>query len=397
MTGASSLSLSGERFTAVYDLACPGDQAEARAHDICLEQTVEFPEDLIPHQAIRDQIVGRVAWIEALGPNHFRAMIEFPVEAAGSELTQLINVLFGNISIKAGVRLVDFELPQSLLSVYRGPRFGQAGLRQWLGVPDRPLLCTAIKPMGLSPTELADLTYRLALGGIDLIKDDHGLADQPFCRFAPRVERCSDAVQRANAQTGLNCRYVPNVTGPSHQIPDRARLAKQAGAGGLLFIPGVAGLDTMRWLADEDDLSLPILAHPAFQGSFTVRPEEGVSHGVLYGRLNRLAGADAAIFPNYGGRFSFTQEQCRDLVDGCTRPMGALRPIFPVPAGGMSVERAPELCEFYGKQSILLVGGDLHRHGADLTENCRRLVRMVSEASSQCSESGVSVGQTTSK
>jgi ribulose-bisphosphate carboxylase large chain len=376
------LSLSGERFSGVYDLVCANGQAEARARDICLEQTVEFPEDLIPNQAIRDQIVGRIASLETLGPEHFRTVIEFPVEAAGGELTQLINVLFGNISIKPGVRLVSFELPPSLLSRYRGPRFGQTGLRQLVGVWDRPLLCTAIKPMGLSPEELADLTYRLALGGIDLIKDDHGLADQTFCRFAPRVERCSEAVRRANAQTGLHCLYVPNVTGASHQILDRAREAKQAGAGGLLFIPGLAGLDTMRCLADEDDLDLPILAHPAFQGPFTMRPDEGISHGALYGQLNRLAGADAVIFPNYGGRFSFTQQQCRDLVQGCTLPMGAIRPIFPVPAGGMSVERAPELHRFYGNESILLVGGDLHRHGPDLTENCRRFVQMVQNSSS---------------
>ena len=382
MTDPAPLLLSGERFTAVYDLVCPNDQAEARARDICLEQTVEFPDDLIPSQAIRDQIVGRIASLETLGPEHFRTVIEFPVEAVGGELTQLVNVLFGNISIKPGVRLVSFELPPSLLSFYRGPRFGQTGLRELVRVQQGPLLCTAIKPMGLSPEELADLTYRLALGGIDLIKDDHGLADQAFCRFAPRVERCSDAVRRANAQTGLNCLYLPNVTGPSHQILDRARLAKQAGAGGLLFIPGLAGLDTMRHLADEDDLGLPILAHPSFQGPFTMRPDEGISHGALYGQLNRLAGADAAIFPNYGGRFSFTQQQCRDLVDGCIRPMGAIRPIFPVPAGGMSVQRAPELREFYGNESILLVGGDLHRHGPDLTENCRRFVQSVRDTSS---------------
>ena len=382
MTDHASLSLSGERFAAVYDLSCAGAEAEARARDICLEQTVEFPEDLIPRQEIRDQIVGRIASLEPLGDDRFRAVIEFPVEAAGGELTQLINVLFGNISIKPGVRLVRFELPDSLLACYRGPRFGQAGLRERLGVQHRPLLCTAIKPMGLSPEELAELTYRLALGGIDLIKDDHGLADQPFCRFGPRVERCGEAVQRANAQTGLNCLYLPNVTGPSDRIMDRARQAKQAGAGGLLFCPGLAGLDAMRCLADDDDLSLPILSHPAFQGPFTMRPGEGISHGALYGQLNRLAGADAAIFPNYGGRFSFTQPECRDIVDGCTRPMGAMRPIFPVPAGGMSIERAPELCGFYGNDSILLVGGDLHRHGPDLNENCRRFVQLVEQTTS---------------
>ena len=135
----------------------------------------------------------------------------------------------------------------------RGPRFGQAGLRALLGVPDRPLLCTAIKPMGLGPEALAELAYRLALGGIDLIKDDHGLADQPFCPFDERVPRCAAAVARANRETGRRVLYVPNVTAPALAISRRARLARDAGAGGLLFCPGLAGLDAMRALADDDD------------------------------------------------------------------------------------------------------------------------------------------------
>src|SRR2546430_10425051 len=42
----------------------------------------------------------------------------------------------------------------------------------------RPLLCTALKPLGRSAPELAQLTYGFARAGIDLIKDDHSLADQ---------------------------------------------------------------------------------------------------------------------------------------------------------------------------------------------------------------------------
>jgi ribulose-bisphosphate carboxylase large chain len=273
--------------------------------------------------------------------------------------------------------LERFDLPASLLARFRGPRFGRAGLRSRLDVHDRPLLCTAIKPMGLSAAELGELTYQLAVGGIDLIKDDHGLADQSFCPFDDRVRHCGDAVARAYNQTGRRSLYLPNVTGPSDRTVDRARRARAAGAGGLLFSPGLAGLDAMRQIADDDRVALPLLSHPAFQGPFTLRPYEGIAHGALYGQINRLAGADGAIFPSYGGRFSFTPEQCRDIVRGATCDMGALAPIFPVPAGGMSLERVPELCRFYGKDSILLVGGDLHRHGPDLAENCRKFVRLV--------------------
>jgi ribulose-bisphosphate carboxylase large chain len=290
-------------------------------------------------------------------------------------------VLFCNFSIKPGFRLVRFELPDNLLRHFRGPRFGRQGLRALLGVHDRPLLSTAIKPMGLSPRELAEFAYQFALSGIDLIKDDHGLADQSFCRFEERVRRVSDAVNRANRQTGLRCLYLPNVTAPVDQIVDRAQRAKEAGAGGCLISPGLVGLDAMRRIADDARVALPIMSHPALLGSFTISSTGGIAHGALYGQISRLAGADAVIFPNYGGRFSFSEEECRDIIDGVTREMGAVSPVFPAPAGGMALDRVPELCRFYGKDSVLLIGGDLHRHGPDLAENCRRFARLVQEHS----------------
>ena len=378
------LSLSGERLSAVYRIqAADEDAALACARDICLEQTVEFPDALIPNAAIRDQIVGAVVGIAAAGAGAWDVAIHYPVEAAGGELTQLVNLLFGNVALQPGVRLMDFRLPEGMLAGCRGPRFGIAGLRERLGVHDRPLLCTALKPMGLSPRALAALAYALALGGIDLIKDDHGLADQPFCPFDERVARCAEAVQRANRETGRHCLYLPNVTAPTHLVQARARAARDAGAGGLLFCPGLAGLDTMRLLAADDGLGLPVLSHPAFIGGLAVSPTAGLSHAVLYGRLNRLAGADAAIFPHLGGRFTFTAEDCRSIHASCTDAMAGLAPIFPVPAGGMRLARVRELCDFYGREVMLLIGGDLHAlaPGEDLIQRCRRFVALAGAGS----------------
>ena len=377
MNTTPHLNLSGRRFLAVYHLTGTRDEALARAEDICLEQTVEYPEDLIPRQDIRDQILGRVVSFEPEGDDCFEARIEFPIETAGGELTQLLNVLFGNISIKPGYRLMSFELPDELSGRFRGPRFGRSGLRDLLDVHDRPLLSTAIKPMGLSAGELADYAKQFALGGIDLIKDDHGLADQPFCRYEERVRLLAKTVREANAQTGMRCLYAPNITAPADQIVDRARLAREVGAGAYLVSPGLVGFDTMRHIADDNEAGLPILGHPAFMGAFTASPTSGISHGALYGQICRLAGADVVIFPNYGGRFSFSEDECRDIIHGTSCPMGNLRPIFPSPAGGMKVDRVAELCRFYGNDSVLLIGGDLHRQGPDLAENCRRLADLV--------------------
>ncbi|WP_295878785.1 RuBisCO large subunit C-terminal-like domain-containing protein [uncultured Thiohalocapsa sp.] len=375
-----ALALSGERFAARCRIrADDAAAALVRAREICLEQTVEFPDALIPNTAIREQIVGAPDAPVAVGDGAWDVTIRYPVEAAGGELTQLLNVLFGNVALQPGVRLMDIALPPALAQGLPGPRFGIRGLRRLLDVHDRPLLCTALKPMGLSAPALAQLAYELALGGIDLIKDDHGLADQPFSPFAERVPRCAAAVARANQETGRRCLYLPNVTAPAAAVGPRARAARDSGAGGLLFCPGLAGFDAMRGLAADDDLALPILSHPALVGGLALSPDTGLSPRMLYGRLNRLAGADAAIFPHLGGRFAFSAADCRDIAAGCTDAMGDTAPIFPVPAGGMKLARVRELCEFYGRDCMLLIGGDLHalEPGEDLVSRCRRFVALA--------------------
>lgn len=367
---------SGGRFSVTYRIFGNESEARAKAEDICIEQTVEFPADLVAEGAIRDHVFGRIELFERCDHESFKAVISYAVEITAGELTQLLNVIFGNTSIKPGIRVEHLDLPEPLLSRFKGPRFGREGLRKLLNIPQRPLLATAVKPMGLSCEELAQLAHQFATGGMDMIKDDHGLTDQCCSPFEERVRRCAEAVNKANRETGSHAIYVANVTAPHAEVMKRARIAKDSGAGGLMVAPGLVGLDLMRELADDDSLSLPILSHPALQGSF-VTGRGGMSHGVIFGLLARLAGADATIFPNFGGRFSFSRDECRDIVEGTAAPRGHLKTIFPAPGGGMGLERVPEMLETYGKDLIFLIGGGLFKHGPDLEENCRHFRRMV--------------------
>ena len=380
----SSFPVSGERFSVLYRLVGNEAAAYQRAGDICLEQTVEVPDALVPDGMIRAHILGQVESFEARDEGGYSARISYAVEIVGRDLVQLLNVLFGNISLKAGIRAERLDLPESLLQSFRGPRFGRPGLRALLGVPHRPLLCTALKPLGLSAEGLADLAYRFALAGIEIVKDDHGLADQGFASFQERVRLCAEAVARANRETGRRVIYVPNVTAPFDEIRARARFAKEYGAGGLLVAPGLTGLDAMRCLADDDSLALPIFSHPAFQGTYVLDPANGMSHRLLFGQLARLAGADATIYPNFGGRFGFTRDECQSIAQGTAMAMGPIKAIFPTPGGGMNLDRVPEMLEAYGSDVVLLIGGGLMTPGSDLIETCRRLRALV-EASSRVS------------
>ena len=373
------LDLSGERFRVHYRLvAANQDEARAKALGICLEQTVEVPAELLTADDIRAQVVGRVESLEPVAPERYGVVISYAIETTAFELTQLLNVVFGNTAMQPGIRVVHLDLPDSLRRCFPGPRFGIEGIRALLGgASDRPLLCTALKPMGLGSRDLASLAYQIALGGIDLIKEDHGLTDQPFAPFAERVAACAAAIAKANRETGYRCLYVPNITAAADRIVARAYEAKRLGAGGVMVAPGLAGWDTIRLLAADDGLALPILSHPAWLGTFVLDADQGVAHHVIYGQLPRLAGADATIFVNYGGRFSYSQDDCRGIVAGAQGDMGHMRAIFPIPSGGMDLSRLPEMHRFYGRQAIFLIAGGLYAHGPDLVESAREFRRAV--------------------
>src|SRR5262249_39931294 len=127
----------------------------------------------------------------------------------GSDAGQIINMLFGNTSLQDDVSLQDVEFPDDVVRAFTGPHLGLEGLRERARAGKRALTCSALKPQGLSPARLADLAARFAQGGIDYIKDDHGLADQAYSPFAARC----DAIAEKLRATGAPARYVPSLTG----------------------------------------------------------------------------------------------------------------------------------------------------------------------------------------
>jgi ribulose-bisphosphate carboxylase large chain len=232
-----------------------------------------------------------------------------------------------------------------------------------LRVRDRPLTCAALKPQGLSSARLAALCGMFVEAGIDVVKDDHGLADQAYSPFAERVAAC----QRAIASTGAA--YAPSIVGSPRKVREQMRVARNEGVRLLLMAPALLGMPAFAELVDECDV--PILAHPAYGGAARVAPP------LLLGRLFRLLGADAAIFPNYGGRFAYSEATCADIAHSCRGAWSHVRPILPVPAGGLSVERVPEVVRFYGRDTMLLIGGSLLAAGDALPARTRAFVELV--------------------
>lgn len=126
----------------------------------------------------------------------------------------------------------------------------------------------------------------------------------------------------------------------------------------LLVAPALIGFAAFHELVTSVDV--PVLAHPAYAGAARVAPP------LLLGKLFRWLGADAVIYPNYGGRFAYTRATCEAIAHEARRTDSAWKPMLPVPAGGLAVERVAELRGVYGDDIMLLIGGSLLMAGDDL-------------------------------
>lgn len=355
-----------------YKIRAGAREIEARAEALLLEQTVELPRAALRDAGVLEHIVGRV---EEISPeaDHYRVIIAQPLATTANDPAQLLNVLFGNSSLQPDVLLADVELPDAAFDWLPGPRAGLAGLRGLIGVNDRPLLATALKPMGLDPEHLGSLCRTFALAGLDVIKDDHGLADHAFCPFEARIDACLRAVDQASRETGHTALYVPNLIGSPDQVMSQLGLARKAGVRAVMLSPMLLGLPFLPQLASMRD-GLPILAHPALAGVLRA------SEAALLGKLFRWYGADGSIFPHAGGRFSYSRETCRALATALREPHPRIRPAFPIPGGGIRLDRLAELFDFYGRDCILLIGSSLYEAGDNLFQRSREVVEEVTRA-----------------
>lgn len=371
------------------------DESQARRmlETWCVEQSIEVSPAVVDAD-VRERMVGSVGRVEPAGVGRFAAELHFALDLVGGSATQFLSLLYGNGSLLGGYRVVGCEWDVlAREGIVSGPSFGVEGVRRlcgsaqvdgsvagkvagWGSQTRRALTCTALKPIGYSAGRLAEIAREFALGGIDLIKDDHGLFNQPSAPFSERVSRCVEAVGEANSKkTGRRTLYFPNVTGDGSQTLEQFEEAVELGADGVLLIPHLSGPAAMREMARRG--RVPVMAHPAFSGSYIRQPDEGFPASFLYGQLWRAFGADLVVYPNAGGRFPLTEAACVELHRAALDPSLPFRASFPTPGGGIRRETVGRWARTYGPDTVFLIGGSLYEHPDGIRAACQEVIEAV--------------------
>lgn len=143
--------------------------------------------------------LGRVVKVEVHEPSagepasnrYADIQIAYPDVNFSRDIPALLVTVFGKLSMDGRIKLIDLEFSEGFLSAFPGPKFGIQGVRDLLGVHDRPLLMSIFKSViGHDLPALKEQFYLQAAGGVDLIKDDEILFENPLTPIEKRVEAC---------------------------------------------------------------------------------------------------------------------------------------------------------------------------------------------------------------
>ena len=329
---------------------------------------------------VREVLAGRlVGYYEVPAPSGTKkAVIQIAYPTAAWDRNPNIPMMLlgpvGNCFIfSTAFRVLDIAFPPTISQYFPGPKFGIQGIREKLGVYDRPLVLHIIKPkMGMTPEQTAAQCYQTAIGGADIIKDDEMAGDVFTCTFEARLAAVNKALERAEAETGKKVLYMISITDAVERLQEKARWAARNGARGLLLTYS-AGFSALKMLAADPEVDVPVLMHV----SHMVALLPSTSFTAL-AKLARVAGADVILCPSFWSSYQVASlEECLRTVYGLQQRMQGLKRTFPMPGGGLHPGLVPQIVQEYGTDIILAAGGGLLGHPQGYTAGARAMRQAV--------------------
>lgn len=307
--------------------------------------------------------------------------IGYPVVNIDDNIPLLLATITGNISALPNLKCLDIDFPESFVKKFKGPKFGIKGIRELLGVYDRPLLNNMIKPCtGYTPEVGAKLFFEAAVGGVDFIKDDELIGgDRVFNPIEERVKRNMEAAAKAEKIKGEKTLYTVNITDEVCRLKDNAMKAIKAGANGIMVDGWGVGLTALRSLAEDPDINVPILSHPCFSGAVYSSPYQGISITVI-NKLTRLCGADIHVIPHPIGKFDQLQYKSIQAFIQCTSKMYNIKQSFVLWGGGTIAGNIPYMIEQVGIECIMGAGAAVHGFPGGPTAGAKALRQAIDAA-----------------
>ncbi len=294
---------------------------------------------------------------------YYCIQIAFPIVNFRPQIPQLFTSVIGNISITHGLKLVDLAFPKEWLKGFKGPKFGLDGIRKLLKVPERPMLNNMVKPCtGHTAEVAADLVYKAAVGGCDVVKDDELISNPEFNTLEDRIVAVMEAVDRADSEKGEKTLYTINISNRLPDIFEYADKVIELGANAIMVNFIATGYAVLRKLAEDPSIKVPILGHMDFSGALMGGEWNGLSSILVLGKLPRICGADSVVVPAPYGKAEILDERYENILRALRFPFQHIKPTLPMPSGGITAGMVDIAIKEAGKDILIGSGGGIHSH-----------------------------------
>ena len=238
-----------------------------------------------------------------------KAEVAYPMSMASpnEKLGQLQFLLTAAADYKYAeqIWIESVTLPKNYARSCRGPTFGVDGLRDRLGIKDRPVVGLIVKPRdGCKIQAVVDACEEALCGGVDILVDDLLMVDPDSeMSFSNRCEVLSSLVRHMSQVTGERKHYFMNVGTAPYDAYHKACEAARSGVTAVLvngFIMGFGALQEFSSaLQTEIDGGMPVVTTNLGFGIISrndphsAGPKASGISETIVSKLSRLAGADA--------------------------------------------------------------------------------------------------------
>ncbi|MEM2294411.1 MAG: RuBisCO large subunit C-terminal-like domain-containing protein [Nitrososphaerota archaeon] len=375
-----------ENIVATYFIEVPTADPVMWAESFALEQTTgTWARSHAETKEIREVSGGKLLSLFKIPglANAYVMQIAFPTRNIPANMGALLAAVAGNVTLfrsesqEISVKLWDLTFPKTWLKEFKGPKFGVQGIRNYLNIPERPILNNMIKPcVGHDLSVHIELFKEAAYGGMDTIKDDELLTDVPYNAFFDRLSKCMEIVDRKYQEIGEKTLYCINATDRVDKVIEKAERAVQAGANCIMLNSSLC-LEVLRAVAEDPSIKVPVLYHMCFTGTIT-KDEKGGIYYPLYVKLARMCGADIVLVPDYRGKFTgFDRQLCLQSVSALLTPLLHIKPSLALIGGGVHPGLIPVIVESYGRDVLIGAGGAVHAHPMGSRAGARALRQAV--------------------
>ncbi|MCI2062386.1 MAG: RuBisCO large subunit C-terminal-like domain-containing protein [Eubacteriaceae bacterium] len=289
--------------------------------------------------------------------------IAYPVAIFEDNMPLMMASVMGNIAALPNLKLIDMEFGREFTKTFQGPKFGTDGIRKLLNVYDRPLLNNMIKPCtGYTPEVGAKLFYEAAVGGVDIIKDDELISgNRAFNKLEDRVRLNMEAVERAKKEKNEDTLYCCNITDEVSKLKENAMTVINNGGNCIMVDVVSTGLSALRALAEDPEITVPILAHACGGGAMFTSQFQGMSSHVL-NKMIRLCGADIVVNSSPYGKFDILHSKYMAITKALTGKFYDIKPSIPLYGGGIIPAVVKKTLTDAGIDCVLGVGAGIHAH-----------------------------------